>query len=380
MLLEFGAKNFFSFKEGFEVSLRLNNNCPDNISKGRNCSTISCIKGSNASGKTNVLKALSFFHFFCTQSFNLKPEDPIGMESFFKNSDPSDFFIVFEVDGIEYRYELEVDNKKIISETLYQKQKRYTKVIERNYNNLDITVGKYSELKIMKLRDNASLINTSKQYELKCLDSIYDFFNSILTNVNFFGIVPLTFNVDEISKIYSSNLELFNFVVDIIKKCDLGISNIEISSRENEKGEKIFYPIFHHDLGSKQIKTLLFQNQSGGTKTLYRLLALYYIVLFKGGILVFDEFDINLHPHILPLLIDLFEDEKSNKHNGQLIFTTHNSEIMDKLGKYRTVLLNKEFNSSYAYRLDELPGDLVRNDRPITPIYNLGKIGGVPKL
>jgi hypothetical protein len=43
-------------------------------------------------------------------------------------------------------------------------------------------------------------------------------------------------------------------------------------------------------------------------------------------------------------------------------------------------LVNKEDNESFAYRLDEIPGDILRNDRPILPAYNDGKIGGIPKL
>jgi hypothetical protein len=53
---------------------------------------------------------------------------------------------------------------------------------------------------------------------------------------------------------------------------------------------------------------------------------------------------------------------------------------MDYLGKYRVVFVNKEDNESFLYRLDELPGDLLRNDRSIEGVYNTGKIGGRPKL
>ncbi len=93
-----------------------------------------------------------------------------------------------------------------------------------------------------------------------------------------------------------------------------------------------------------------------------------------------DEFDINLHPHILPMLLNYFTDPKSNTINAQLIFTTHNTSILNEMGKYRTFLVNKDDNESFGYRLDEIPGDLLRNDRDISPIYNAGKIGGVPKL
>jgi len=41
--------------------------------------------------------------------------------------------------------------------------------------------------------------------------------------------------------------------------------------------------------------------------------------------------------------------------------------------------VNKDENKSYSYRLDEIPGDMIRNDRPIEPIYRSGKIGGVPR-
>ena len=65
-----------------------------------------------------------------------------------------------------------------------------------------------------------------------------------------------------------------------------------------------------------------------------------------------------------------------------MIFTTHNDNIMDIMGKYRITLLNKDKCESYAYRLDEIPGDILnlRNDRSILRVYNEGKIGGVPRL
>ena len=88
----------------------------------------------------------------------------------------------------------------------------------------------------------------------------------------------------------------------------------------------------------------------------------------------------NLHSHILPVLINLFTNRKINNNDSQLIFTTHDNDIMDKMSKYRTLLVNKEDNESYGYRLDEIPGDIIRNDRLISPIYKTGKVGGVPKI
>ena len=121
-------------------------------------------------------------------------------------------------------------------------------------------------------------------------------------------------------------------------------------------------------------------DESSGTKSLYVKLASYWKTLTFGGVLVMDEFDINYHPFMLPKLISLFEEEATNPKSSQFIFTSHNTEVIDKLGKYRTYLVNKEDNESYCYRLDEIKGDILRHGRPISPIYKEGKIGGVPKL
>ena len=73
-------------------------------------------------------------------------------------------------------------------------------------------------------------------------------------------------------------------------------------------------------------------------------------------------------------------DPEKNKMNAQLLFTTHSLEIIDITGRYRTYLVNKDENVSFAFRLDEVPGDMLRNDRSLIPAYREGRIGGVPRL
>ena len=379
MLLEFGARNFLSFDEGFEASLRLNQQCPENISKGKEFSNILCVKGGNASGKSNVLKTTSFIADFCKNSFNYKPDEEINLFSFFNNNKPSEFFVVFKINDIEYRYELEIIRKQVISEIVYRKKIRYQKVFERKNNQIVFATKEFNYLEKIKIRKNASIISTAHQYEVNCIEAIYNFFTIIITNVKIFGLTEIGQNISKVSKLYKDNESLFEFVIDIIKKCDMGIKTIEIFEREEEGGKTHYFPIFTHEL-KESLEKLTYFSQSSGTRALYRILALYKIVLNIGGVLVLDEFDINLHPHILPILVELFENDDTNKNNSQIIFTTHNTSIIDKLGKYRTLFVNKENSSSYTYRLDELPGDIVRNDRPISPIYNSGKIGGVPRV
>lgn len=379
MLLRYGGRNFYCFKEGVEISFELSSKCPKNISKGKPVASLICVKGANGSGKTNALKLISFIKQFCVNSFDLKPEESLKLKSYFNNPEPIDLYCEFKLGGIEYLYEATLTIDRIISETLSRTIKRAVVIFKREDNKLTKFINEFSDLEKMKLRSNASIISTANQYSIDEIKPIYHFFERITTNVNWMGRADFLPDYKMISKYYNDFPTTLDFSVNIIKKCDLGIRDIAIHQLEDEKGEVIYFPIFEHDAGIAPRK-LTFFDQSSGTKELYTLLPFYENVLATGGVLVLDEFDSKLHPHMLPFLVKLFDNAKINHKNAQMIFTTHHDSIIDFMGKYRTILVNKEKGESYSYRLDEIPGDILRNDRPIGPIYNAGKVGGVPKI
>ena len=375
MLIEFGGYNFFSFKEGFSISLKDKNSI----------SSVLAIKGANASGKTNVIKVLSFLKSFVTNSFTtLKPDEEIMIFPFFHNKNPISLYIVFKDNNIEYKYEIELTNAKVISEIIYIKHKRWTKIIERKEDKFIKISKDFKDLKTISLsRVNASFISIAKQYDIKAINPLYNLFKNIETNVNVFG---RTTNEDNfphykiVTKLYQENKDLLRFVIDILKKADTGIENIKIKFMINtETAKKEYVPIFEYKINS-EIKTLTYHEQSNGVKSLYLQLGLYAIALDVGMVLALDEFDIDLHPDLIPMLVELFENKELNKNNAQFIFTTHHTSIMDKLGKYKIIIVNKDENESYLYRLDEIPGDILRPDRPISPVYKANKIGGKPRI
>jgi AAA15 family ATPase/GTPase len=376
-ILKYGVRNFFCFREALNVSFSLGANCPKSISYGKNFTNVLGVKGANASGKTNALKALSFLAEVCCNSFSYKPDARIYFEPFYNSKKPTDFFIDFVNDGVEYSYELSLTRRKIISETLFRKINRKVKVIERINDDLVYLSSDFRDLEGIKVRSNASIISTSNQYEIKSLKNIYRSFNQIISNVSFDG-----YSADDdvrhlsITKFYSKNKAIFKAVKTVVNSCDTGVDDIQIETSKDKDGEITYYPIFMHKVDGK-LKKLGYSLESSGTKALYNQIAAYILVLRSGGILILDEFDNYLHPHLLPLILNLYLDPEVNKRNAQLIFTTHNTEIIDYLGKYRMVLINKEKNESFGYRLDEIPGDMIRNDRPIVPLYDAGKIGGV---
>lgn len=376
MILEFGAENYYSFKESFYISFKKNQtkkNDDDNILK------LMCVKGANASGKTNVLKAISTISDFAKNSFNYEKSEPLPFNSYFYGiNEVIKLYATFLEQDVEYTYEIEVTEKEVFKETIYRKKSRKSPIIQRVQNKIVDTTKEFEELKGMNLKSNASLISTAFQYDFKSIFPIYNIFVNILTNVDIFGRIEEQYDYLKVSEMYYNDKDLFNKVVNIIKYCDPGINDIKVYPREDkETGKTEYFPIFYY-LINKEEKILTFHNQSNGIQSLYLQLGLYLYALRLGSLLVLDEFDINLHPDLLPMILSFFEEKNPNR--AQLLLTTHNVEIMDKLGKYRTIFVNKEDNESFLYRLDELPGDMVRNDRPITPLYKSGRIGGRPKL
>ncbi len=378
MLLRFGARNFCSFKDWMEIDLTFNSKVSKELRSGEGYARVMCLKGANSSGKTSALKVLAFLSSVGAHSFNLKPDEELAIDTFFDCKEQSEFFVDFRIGQIEYSYELTATTKSIVSEKLFKKDKRKTLVLYRNGTKIEKNTL-FDPKKDVTVRGNASLISTAKQYEIPEIDDIYSFFNKITTNVCYVGMRHELMDYNVLSALYSESEDVFNFAKSKIIQFDPGISDIRISSYTNDKNEKIYFPIFTHG-HTNGSGTLLHHAQSSGTKALYLYFFLFFVTLKSGGILILDEFDINLHQDILPHLVSMFDDQNINDKGAQLIFSTHNTDVIDFMGKYRTYLFNKENGASYCYRLDELPANLIRNDRPISALYKAGKIGGVPKV
>lgn len=375
MLLGFGGRNFYSFKEDFDVSLE---------HKDEVLSVLG-IKGANASGKTNSIKALSYIRAFIFDSFSqFRPDDGMLSKPFFDTKENSELYMHFKISDTEYKYEIIFTKDKLLKETLSRKDSRWTTMLVREEENILECIKELDELKTINInRTNVSIIGLADQYALTELEVFYDFAQNMAINVNLAG--KLTNNehflgYKDTSETYFNDKKLLNLVVSFLNKADTGITGIEIVELEDKITKELNYePLFHHEVNGK-VYILQYLEESNGTRLLYRQLGVYLEALRLGAVVAYDEFDIGLHPDLSLMIINLFEDKEINKSGAQLIFTSHHSEVIDKLGKYRLVFVNKKDNESYLYRLDEIPGDILRPDRSIMPAYNSRKIGGRPEV
>lgn len=381
MITSYGGRNCWAFKEWMEINFKINKNVPKEygFTDVRVVPAL-CFEGANASGKSGALRVLSFIFDFCLNSFGYHSDSAIFYDSFFNNSEPSEFYLTFCLANDlkkEYTYECEVTKDKILSEKLYYKERnKKLYLIKRIKSNISQCSFETDVSRII-LRDNASCISTFIQYGVPEIGVFKQFFSNIRSNVAYTGTME-TQLTDYVAEFYFKNPDLHQRIVEQLKKFDTGIESVEIIPGMDNNGKTTYFSVFHHKTEIEN-NSLTFFAQSTGTKLLYNRLMDFFITIENGGILIYDELEMHLHSRIVPLLIDYFLNSDINKKNAQIIFTAHSPEILDILKKYRTYLFNKENGESYCYRIDELPNNIFyRNERSLESVYRSGIIGGVP--
>ena len=383
MLLAYGGRNCWSFREWMDINFRVNKNVASEFSfpEKRIVSTM-CFEGPNASGKSCALRVLSFIYDFCLNSFQYPPESQILYDTFYHNNERSNFYISFCLDDnydTEYTYEFEIDKIKIYSERLTRKKDKKREILFRRKNNSVLKNNLFNLQSEIIYKNTASFISTLLQYNVKEVKPFGDFFRKIQSNVSYTSTLD-TSMTDYVAEYYYKNPDIHNRVVDQLKKWDTGIKTVEILPFTDTQGKNVYVSVFHHETTTEQDK-LIFLSQSDGTKLLYNRLRDFFITLDKGGVLIFDEIDTHLHFEIVPLLLKYFTDLSLNKNHAQLIFSSNSTELLNELKKYRVYLFKKIKGESICYRIDELHGNnLRRNDRSLEQLYKSGILGGLPDV
>jgi len=408
VLYRIEIENFSSFRERQVVDLRLPRNAPDRperfapIFKGSEIRApkVVGVFGANASGKSNLLRALDFLRWFLTDPVTQKrPSLPCER---FNDEDCAErpVRLAVELGGIMtlsrdalerhaagedvavglYRYELELwpeDGRvaKVAKEVLRQKpqgQGKWQRVFER-IDGKAIAGSKLFPLTglgavVEKTRDDASLVATLAMLHHEPAELIREAASNLVVNM------PWT--IHEVTDIdffqyLAANKPLVDAINRELQRIDVGVEQMELVSVS--PGPQ---PFFHHR-GLQQ--PMGWNLESHGTQSFIRLLPWLLIALERGGIAVIDEIDRAIHPHVLPEIVGWFHEPERNRRDAQLFMACHSATILDDLLKEEVLLCEKDsLGRSEIYGLKDVGA--VRRDDNLLKKYLGGVYGAVPHI
>lgn len=394
MIIQFSTSNYLSFKEQATLStvassLKESSLIDEEVIfpvDGTELRLMSsaAILGANASGKSNLIKALSFFKDFIINSFKGRQAgEPIPVESFRLNkvsaAEPSTFETSIIVDGFIYRYGFEANEKTVTTEWLYKKAcKKRAKEVELYYREADRTSvhPKYNQaLEIVNkrmVRDNALLLSTLAQFNDPTAVSIINWLND--TQVIFCS------DEDKAWKNAVRHLDdnkMRQRIVEFSKYADLGINNIE-KVNDHLVSSHVAYDDEGNPTGN--VSFSFEEHESEGTLKYFSLAYPILDALDHGHRVIIDEFDSKLHPLLTEHIIALFNSLETNPHHAQLIFTTHDTNLLSSGMFRRDQVWFTQKNRFGATELYSLSDYKVRSNSPFERDYLSGKYGAVPVI
>ena len=391
MILEFCVTNYLSIKDELKLSF-VASTLKENLSETNDTIPLSdtgmsivrsaVIYGANASGKSNVLKALDFYKLFIIDSFkNSQAGESIEVENFRLNSttvnEPTTMEATFSDGNTIYRYGFEVTDKAVCTEWLYQrvnrKRAKEVEVFYREDGNTTVhpKSSLLQELVNKKMvRENALLLSTAAQFNDPKAVAILKWLNDM--QVLF---------CSEDDKLWQQaikhldNEALRNRIVAFAKYADLGIESIAKIDNQIVSSHR------QYDNEGREINNVTFSfnsNESEGTIKYFSLAYPIIDALDNGKRIVIDELDSKLHPLLVKKIITLFNSSETNPKGAQLLFTTHDTFLLSaNLFRRDQVWFTQKdnFGATEAYSLAEYK---VRRTSPFEKDYLQGKYGATP--
>lgn len=417
MLIEFSVENFRSIKERQTFSMLTAgkvNEHPQNVIDwdGKIKLTKSAIVyGRNASGKSNLLKALWAMTHFVVNSNLFRVGEKIPFYEPYKLhqdwfSKPTEFKIDFiGIDHIRYQYSFILSATEIIQESLFYFPKKQRSKLFVRFKDKPISFSQ-------------SLSGDKKSVERQLLNNQLFLSHGANSNIAQFSIPYLFFNQQIFSSIYGELLEesitnliannffdnktnqVFVIFQKLISFADTGISSIHatrkfgknnehtsgrisISENQSAQNEYRIKTIHKVQAGEKKINNIAFDlnEESSGTVKLFNIGYKIINTLCSGGIIIIDELDKSLHPMLTRTLINLFHNPKTNPKNAQLIFATHDVSLLDNELFRRDQIWFTEKEQDGAtklYSLSDFKG--VRKETPYDKWYLSGRFGAIPSI
>lgn len=411
MLLEFRVKNYRSIRDEQVLSLISSKDtelaethlAPTGVKSLGNVVRSAVIYGPNASGKSNLLQAMAFMRAVIAesatvvqlgQSYNVQPFRLDTTTS----QQPTEFEITFIVSGIRYQYGFSLTLERIIDEwLLVYRAPKPQQWFRRSFDAKDQTQHfEFSahltgprKLWQESTRPNALFLSTAVQLNSELLRPV---FTGIVERIVHIGagamIVP-----DFTTELLKSQAGKES-VRDFLASADISISDIEAVPRKgfhqqvmlsaagapaqvSREEREIFLPQFVHETAKGSARFELHE-ESAGTQHLFGLAAPVLDVLKNGRVLVVDELDGSLHTLLVRRLVGMFHNSTLNPNGAQLVFTTHDTSLLENTLFRRDQIWFTEKDRDQATKLYPLTDFSVRKKEALERGYLAGRYGAIP--
>lgn len=419
MLIEFSVRNHRSIRDRQTLSLvasaskelRDSNVMAVNAPSTPDLLRSLVIYGANASGKSNLLAALSFVRELVVGSVTRnKPDAPIPHQPFAlgmvaSKLQSSEFELIFVQRGVRYQYGLVVNTNEVTDEWLYafpegRQQMWFNRSRDGESGSTNWEFGPnlrgQKRVWLEATRTNALYLSTAVQLNSEQLKPVFEWFSVTLRGIAPFARVGDGFTTSQCDK----NANMKSKVLEFLTTSDLGIADLHVNRRKFEiealddslpehvriflagelgdNAREITEISLTHLTNSGETLTLPMDEESEGTKKIFALAGPWIDVLAHGYVLVVDELDTSLHPELLRHLIRLFHSPKTNPNSAQLIFSTHDTTLLDSDLFRRDQIWFVEKAPDLASHVYPLTDFSPRKGENLEKGYLQGRYGAIP--
>lgn len=368
MLIEFRSKNFRSFRDeqvltlvaSVDKTMRDTHATDTAIKAAPYVLRSAVVYGANASGKSNLIKALQYMRGVVMESAALQPGQtfdrlqPFRLDAASKE-EPTEFEVTFAMQGVRYQYGFAMTTQRIVREhLLVYKAFKPQRWFERRH---DSEAGKdvYEfgpSLKGPKhlwegaTRSNALFLSTAVQLNSDALRDVFDWFSNRLVILNEQSPLSPLVSIQMLKQEKQRKA-----IGDFLRAADVSIADIEVVSRqavvhnirldlstgkkEEESSEQVVDEVRFHHVTDDGRAVFDLADESSGTRNLLFLAGPILDILRKGLTLVVDELDTSLHTLLVQTLVRQFHRPDVNVGGAQLLFTTHDTSLLDAYGLFR---------------------------------------------
>jgi len=414
MLIEFRFKNYRSFRDEQVLSLVASSDKehqPSLFDTGRvRLLKAAAIYGPNASGKSNIAKALRFMRGMVLESAELEQSDRIRAEPFDLDrrtrKEPSEFELAFLLGGVRYQYGFALTRERVVSEWLIAFPKgRAQRWFERTAFSGSEESEWYFGPKLKGqneslaefTRPNSLFTSVAAKFNHKQLTPVLDWFDETL------GLWlpedPLERAISYTAHRSYTDSRFKNGLVRLLRDADFGIEGFNVEEEEvpteeaearirdeakpflaeAEKTVTLCFTTCYHPANPPDATAVFpLHEESRGTQRLFGLAGPFLDTLERGAILFVDELEASLHPLLSRKLVELFQSREINKRNAQLVFATHDVTLLDPGLLRRDQIWMTEKDSQGATHLYPLLEYKPRKGEALQKGYLAGRYGALP--